>query len=905
MFLQQQAIIDKRTRPKFVQGRIGGSTDTLMESDYFVSTEPILGGQHYYLRVKQGYRIAYIAFYDRETGVRIANHWYNPSKSDFSEVATNTIEHVNPSERPETWVPSEAYVRVTVCKANVVLTDGVPSGGDTMTPADDFVDAFYLFDHVMMQPNGKGTVSPALYDMAMRLARQVNGVYELGRTATNTQAGSWYSQGNDNRYCIGVPYSAVNGQRPGSMNQMMPSMETFLSLFGNRRSLLYTETPQNGTSEYGIDWNHNTAPVSAYGRFAFGMVCNCAAATVFGVPESTDENIWSDSHLFEQQYSSLSAMLSDNAAKLQSMDVVYKQNSHVFVITNVYRLASGEVFLEIFESTANCCLRLMTPQKMYDHYTNKGGSWVFTRPKQAYYDMVGRYDFRAVAGAPTTPRERSHYVPNLDICTFVGDKATFASGDPIWINVRKSNGSTNATFDQLKVYRMVGGSRVLVETRTLSTTSAHKKTYDDGDVLWDINVSDLFYDGTLSGLFEATAYNSVTHAESAPTRFEVLHIGIANAYRVGLTIGGNTNYDLLALLKDGAQDDDGGRDGFVRALQADYTVVRNNHATYAHHIRHGHEEGKYGLALAETHLSLTTSGYCQLAVKGAYGYAFVRKSLSTLTSLLSGATTISGKALTASGAQDTHSGWITYIKEVPAEAVGKTYTIIYNDRIYLTGNHIVVAQYNSGAATANAIGTANLIAGTNQVVHRLKGNTDYETHMYDVKIAEGCKYIAIGMPLDVCQVPLVRDMVAVEELGDLVKSEDVGFDFYFGWVGNPTQSGMLKDATAASLLTYATGYHGSETTQVRKTVTAEDVAEYTRQIPFIMWRDNHQPDSGRMMSSGMVTQWDRNSFEGTSTSGNNWDTLGGKQVSIGGVSYRVACLYGIFNVNDTIEINFD
>lgn len=905
MFLQQQAIIDKRTRPKFVQGRVVSTTtlDTIDGHSKFVSSEPILGGQHLFLRVKEGYKISHITFFDQ------VSKRYN-GNNRFALWNRDTLTHNTKSYNLRSWIPAGAYARVTVCKADVVVGSSEVTGSD-MTPADDFIDVFYLLDQVFMQPSSaRPTQAKPSYLVGKMLARQV--ANNNNKALLALKDGSF--SGASNNMSMGVPYCSVSGQRPGSMNMAKPSMETYISLWHNRRSLMYTEKPHATTgspsaSEYGIVWDESDPRVHEFGKYAYGMVCNCAASTVFGMPEDVDENIWGNTTLFSTVYGTLSAMLSDNAAALRSLDVIYTSGNHVLVITDVYRKGS-DTLIEVFEADNAATLRLFTPQSMYDHFMTKySGAFKFVRPLQAFYDQVGVYDFRAVAGAPTTPRERTLYVPNDDICTFAGDKATFASGDPVWLNVRQTNGATGATFDSIRLYRKDGESYTLVQTLAMSTpASGHRKTFtDDGtnDVVWDIEVTSLFADGTLSGLFEATAYNSSTHSESAPTRFEVLNIGLSYACRVGLSANGSINYDLLATIDGNSLAVGAERDVFIRALDSHYMRYCNNFHTYAHHHVHDHEEGKYGVMLANVQASLGTGDYCQLAVKGEYGYAFARLQLTSKTSLISGATINDGKYLsitdgnmyTANGSS-TDRNWRVYVKAVSSDQRGKTFHIVYDDRLTHTGYHMVVSQYN--AADASGIGSSTCIK--KQVIHRLGAPATGETRFVDVVIDAACTYIAVSTAKDSMGNSIIRDMV---EMDVPVQTADEGYDYYFGWVDIPTEKLMIADMTAASLLTYATGYHSGETTQVRKTVTAEDVARYSNQIPFIMYRDNHQPNSGRLLSGGAVTQWDRNSFEGTSASGNNWDTLGGKQVSIGGVTYRVASLWGNYNANDIIEINFD
>ena len=910
MILQQQSIIDKRTRPKFVQGRLvfTDAIDAVNDNTKFVTSEPILGGQHLYLRVKSGYKVAYVAFYDidcRKRPLLRDKYYLNGGTLEGANgtVCRDTLNHCSPSVHMRSWIPAGAYARVVVCNADVEVHDDVTTGTDIL-PSDDFVEVFYTFDHVFMQPD-RTNAAPTKYAVGKKLARQVSNCYTHSRVATINQDpnAGWYGTADENSICYGIFYSKVSGQRPGSMNLFHPSLDTYLSLWYNRRSMLYTERPMDGVSGYGITWVAYDS-VQVNGRYPVGMVCNDAVATVFGMPENTNESIWntafdgSNIGFFSKVYDSMSDLLSDNASKLRSFDVCYTTGNHVLIITDIFK-AGSDTFIEVFESSTDCQLCLFTPQSFYNHFTaNNSRIYKIVRPKKAFYDLVGRMEYRSTTGVSVTPRERTRYVPNDDICTFAGDKATFASGDPIWLNVRQTNGSTNATFDSTRIYQKQDDTYTLVQTVSMSQpVSAHRATYPDNDVLWDIEVTSLFTDGTLTGLFEAKAYNSTTGVESEPTRFEVLKIDIANAYRVGLTANGSTKYDMLAILGDGAQRD--GREAYVRALDSHYLVKMNDYLTYAHHLIHRHEEGKYNVLLAQTVLnSLTTSDYCQLAVKGEYGYALAKKQLTTLANLLSSATVNTGKYLTVNGNMSSLTGWCTYVKAISASEIGETYTLIYDDRV-TPNKYMVVAQYT--AADASSIGQGNLLKLCYS--HRMNDGFTRETRMVDVKIEEGCTYIAVSCPIDdINKQAVVREMV---KLPDLVRSEDVGYDMYFGWIGNPTNPSMPEDMTAASLLTYTQGYLHNETQTIVKTVTAADVAEREdKQLFFVMWNDNHPPQSGRLTSSGMTTVWDAASFEGSSTTAPNWNTQGNKQVTIGGTVYRVASYDGNFDPGDMIEINF-
>ena len=917
MFIQQQNIIDKRTRLKFFQGRIVATDDSndwadlVDDSNVFITSEPILGGQHFYLRVKEGYKVAFVVFFDRATHKRIryttnADSWNNISGSSLASNIRDTLSGPGRVETNlRTFIPADAYVRVTVCNADAAIADGVASG-TAVSPSDDVVDAFYLFDTVFT-PRRNDYAKPDCYAMAMLLARQVNAAYTQAAAATKNTDG-WIGYGTDNSICMGVPYVAVSGQRRGSMSLGFPSMETYLSLWANRRSLLYTECPKSHTSGYGLSWSLNS-PMQSYGRMPYGMVCNSAAATLFGMPEMTDEDIWAiasgdNRNFFSYVYGSAnstdaeSQMLADNAAKLRSLDVCYTAGNHVFVITDVFDI-NGERFIEVFESSSNCQLYIITPQQLYyrlnNQRTQKGRNFKFVRPKQAFYDLVGRYSFTPTDGTPTTPRQRSHYTPNLDICTFIGDKVTIAKGDTLWLNVRKSNGTTAATFDTVRLYRLVNGSYSRVDSSAMSTTSEHKKTMADGDVVWDIDITAKV---TTPGLYKATAYNSNTQVESEPTFFEVLDIGISAAWR--LTYSGG----LIVRLSEG---DAAGRQGFVEALQPDYTVVRDNTLTYAHHLVHGHEEGKYGMVLAKPSFDLSPSGSkAFLAVKGTYGYAQSILDIDStavsnlLATSLSSVTRYNNYALYADGpVKSGVSGFATTLRAVAASEVGKRYSILFNDMVKPTTWAMRVSQYSCDPSNI-----ANLTKATLLKTHILKSTQEEptgETRCVDVEIAEGCTCLAVSTVV-FNTLPLINTMVQLPY--DRTLDRDKGFDYYIGYMPFCPESSVLQDMSVASLLTHAKGYKVAQVPSYVRDISADDIyRESANQMLYIIWTDDHPPQSGSQTGSIGSTYWNTPAaFQGSGA--NAWDTNSDKLVTIGSKTYHVSSYFGNFDEGDRFTLNF-
>ena len=931
MLLQQQNIIDKRTRLRWRRARPVYSTtmlnDVLSPDSYFLTSEPILGGQNYYVRLKEGFKVAFIIFYDREKRIRLRSQWntrngytLNYQHDGAPANIRDTVYGVDRKTFVPTWIPTGAYVRVVACRDDVVLegssSDSSSVGnnvasGTEIGDVNDPVELFFLADTVQMQRGMEGR--PEGYTQRMRLARQVTNVYVRSRVATKNYTtenggGSFKGNGAENSKMIGVPYAAVSGHHLGVLNLGWLGMETYLSLWGNRRSLVYTELPKFQISEYGLSWTLSDN-VSSYGSFAYGMVCNSVPATLFGMPERANETIWGQiasgslSGMFETVYKNTAAMRADGGAKFRPMDVIYVNGQHVYVLTAVYE-RGGERWFEMMESSNQCQLFLVTAQMIadrldYEQEQDSARVYKFVRPKAAFYERVGHFDYKKVAALADEVRHTAQkYEPNDDICTFAGDKATFAQGDAIWLNVRQTNGTTRATFDTIKIYRKAGERYVEETSMAMSqpASSGHRKTFTaDGsnDVVWDIDVTSYFADK--EGLYEATAYNSVTEAESAPVRFEVIKVEIVAAYSVG-------SDKMMAILGEGMVKE--GRTAFVQAMKSNYTKITSNYANHAHYLVPKGTEGYYGLVLVD--VGAGEIGKAALMVKGEYGWAQKcidkTEARSNYLSIAGGATSVAGAISADTGARVTPSNWHLLVKTLPDSLKGKTVQILFND-VARGSYNIMVAQYTTtdpANFTSSTLVKKQFLRGTKYIDPEPTG----ETVMADVKIADNAAAIAVSMPNDLVNgLSYVGAMVLMPSSVNLVKAEDVGYDYYVGWIDNAINKDDLEDKTAEWLLAYAKGYMVSETPTYTKTVKAEE-AKGKKQMYYILWQDDHAPQSGTKSGEVSDITWVSENFTGDGSDTKAWITYGGKMVTIGDTDYHVACWLESCDAGDILTINF-
>ena len=630
MILQTSSINYKRSRLRFVQGRPVRRADSADEIDstdmYFLTSDPIPGGQHFYIRVKDGYKLAYVIFFDRDMRKYLSyegwRYWITSLITPAAGLVIRDNVSVESATSRPTWIPSECYVRVVVCREETVLESayGPVLDGAELTPSDDFVDKFRLFDNVLLQR--RRAYTPTFYKQGMFAARQVNAVYAPVRVQPKRYAtdATGPSGSDTTSVCHGVPYSATP-QLGGQVNYGQTGIETYLSAWGNRRSLMYTDYPKQSISEYGITYLREQHVV-ANGYYAYGMVCNDAVSTVLGLAARCDETMWGN--LSTVLYSTPQSMLDDNGAKLRSFDIVMTSPNHVFVITDIFEDEDGELFFEIFESSGPCRFFLLTLQRLFYKTTHDGTrKYVFYRLNNSYLNKTGNllgrfyHNFAPVPGLPTEVRKRvPRYVPNDDISTFLGNKVTIAAGDMLWLNVRQYNGTTRETFTHLKFKRYYAALQMYVLADTVEMVqpaAGHVNTFSDGDVVWDIDVSARFasrpqdLDGPHTGLWQVTAYSPATGRESEPVEFEVLDFALLSAksgYNKGMTL---VAFDLPSSLRDG-------RHVFFRPMMADTEPLHNNYMTAWTDLAPGD-----GMVVLCT-LAATGTRKIRMNVKGVYNY---------------------------------------------------------------------------------------------------------------------------------------------------------------------------------------------------------------------------------------------------------------------------------------------
>lgn len=296
----------------------------------------------------------------------------------------------------------------------------------------------------------------------------------------------------------GIPYSSV--WERAKFVGFNVSLHTFMTALNNPYSLMYTECVRYGYSQsaYGISyWGaQNSGPY-------YGVVCSGYAGYSLGIPVPYATFQFAGLSEMEEVYD-------QSANGLQLGDIIW-QSGHTRIVKEVWRKNGITTKVHLAEAVQPLTKddAIMTATEFNTLLASING--IIYRYKDMYKNI--KYTPSPyVAVGDETPQTITY---NNDICTFAGDKATFAEGDLIYIHC------LNLAYPQMEIYK----DNVLVETITLATDPRATKTSDN--LAYAVNLSN---DNLSYGKYKCRLKNGGTFSDY--TYFEVLD--------VNLSVSGNT-----------------------------------------------------------------------------------------------------------------------------------------------------------------------------------------------------------------------------------------------------------------------------------------------------------------------------------------------------------------------------
>ena len=298
-----------------------------------------------------------------------------------------------------------------------------------------------------------------------------------------------------NTEVTGIPYSSVAeyDKRIG----IDVSLHTFMTALHNPYSLIYTECVRYGYSQsaYGIQYYgpSNSGPY-------YGVVCSNYIDYAFGcAPYITDEFV---GLLIDRGVTSIVYDQSANGVKRG--DIVHQQG-HVMFVKDVWR-KNGVVTNVLISEEAQPQAKdraVMTADEFNAFLSSNGR--VLVRFNEIYKNI--HYTPSPYVAVGDEIPETVTY--NDDICTFAGDKASFAEGELIYIHC------LNLSYPQMEIYK----DGTLVETITLASDSRAAKTSDN--LAYAVNLSN---DNLAYGSYKCRLKNGGTYSDY--TYFEIIDASV-------------------------------------------------------------------------------------------------------------------------------------------------------------------------------------------------------------------------------------------------------------------------------------------------------------------------------------------------------------------------------------------
>lgn len=221
----------------------------------------------------------------------------------------------------------------------------------------------------------------------------------------------------------GVPYSAVLETHTYIPQNI--SFYSFVSAVNNPYSLLYTENVSGDNSRSAVGKTyHGHVPADGQRGTFMGSTCSVLIGYCLGFRVT-----YGAGEMFRR--TDLFVPIIDQSAQgVELMDILLNA-AHAILVTEVWRTRMGEVVrIKTIEAVGNVRERDFTAEDF--NYFIVANGYKITR----YKDLYKNTEYRPSSVVAVTDEGEPAVSPvfNSDICTFKGDKCSFAEGETIRIN---------------------------------------------------------------------------------------------------------------------------------------------------------------------------------------------------------------------------------------------------------------------------------------------------------------------------------------------------------------------------------------------------------------------------------------------------------------------------------------
>lgn len=287
----------------------------------------------------------------------------------------------------------------------------------------------------------------------------------------------------------GTPYSSV-AEYDKRLGEDV-SFLTFMTALHNPYSLLYTENVRYSTSQsaYGVQY-YGGSNCAMY----YGVVCSGFTSYALGtIPYVTGQyDDLAESGVFEKVYD-------QSANGVMRGDLLW-QEGHTLFVQDVWRKNGVVTRVRVTEEWQPLArVRGVYTATEFNSFLSAQHIIIY-RYKELYKNInYEQSPFVTVGDEVALPA----FTYNDDICTFAGDRASFAEGDLIYIHC------LNLAYPQMEIYK----DNVLLETITLASDSRAALTSDNLAYAVNLSNDNLTYGKYKCRLKDGDTYSDYTYFE--------------------------------------------------------------------------------------------------------------------------------------------------------------------------------------------------------------------------------------------------------------------------------------------------------------------------------------------------------------------------------------------------------
>lgn len=545
-----------------LQGNIGQNGSPTISSSHIYTT-PIQGGRGFFLTLNEGYDLDCAHLFDDRGNLLAYNYvpassvralpasslYYRRAEDADGGVSVNYYQDGRRRWYSNKTIPS-GYSLVFIIRKYSAARGAQGATAIDLSPEENIIREFTYLDDKGLTGMVPDNMSLATLNNSRKRIFQLASVgwAILKNIPSTSQALGNAGVFDAGKYRFGVAYSEA-AQFSKYVGQHV-SLYTYVTALRNRRSVMYTEKINAGTTqktEYGFEYNN----LGGYSSSFYGTVCT--GLTGFAMSLA---NVWiSGSYKNNPALLGLTAVQSydvngiENAIPphtvVQPLDIIW-YDGHCSIVEDVILDRNGNVKYVVWAEEINPTpsVAAMSPEmfdfRVQDHKDKSpSGCIIFRKNDWSQLAEPRETPFISFDWLDIPTRKLYNIKYNPDISTMYGDKPCLAVGDILWLNFNKTKEYTNIIIEK----QGNNGTYSVVNTITLENNADVRVTSDD--TYNDINLASL---NLTQGKYRAKMTSSTLQSDY--TYWELIGITLSvaknasNKFDVTFSAVGGTPYLL-------------------------------------------------------------------------------------------------------------------------------------------------------------------------------------------------------------------------------------------------------------------------------------------------------------------------------------------------------------------------